>query len=57
MNRNHLVKCQCGFVIFENNVLKSRLVRFESDHAVAKCKRCKRDVDLPQVRVVASSEK
>lgn len=50
MTHNGTVKCECGFTVLEDNILKSRLVRFEADAAYAKCKRCKREIEVPLAR-------
>jgi hypothetical protein len=57
MNNGLIIKCECGYALFEKGVLKSRLVLFESDVAVAKCKRCKRETRIPFIRIVLPGEK
>ena len=57
MTHNETVKCECGFTILGDNVLKSRLVRFESNITLAKCKRCKREVEVPVVRIILPGHK
>lgn len=57
MTHNETVKCECGFTILGDNILKSRLVRFEADAAYAKCKRCKREVEVPLIRMAPPIKK
>lgn len=47
MTQDKIVKCECGFTVLEDNILKSRIVIFQSDAAIAKCKRCKREIRIP----------
>ena len=41
-----MVACECGFVIFDGEVIRARVVKFVGQGAAAKC-RCKRWVPLP----------
>jgi len=40
------VRCQCGFVLFDGDVVRARVIRLLSRGAEAKC-RCKRWVAVP----------
>lgn len=40
------VRCQCGFVLFDGDVVRARVIRLQPRGAEAKC-RCKRWVAVP----------
>ena len=40
------VSCECGFLVFDGQVLRARVIRLKAQGAEAKC-RCKRWVAVP----------
>lgn len=41
------IRCTCGHLIFNGEVLKCRILRLKDGGAEAKCNKCKQWVDVP----------
>lgn len=50
--KDKLIRCECGYVIFDGTILKARFVVFDKGHTIAHCRRCKREIVITGIKKI-----